>query len=237
METRINKYLAQHGIASRRAIDELIAKRKIEVNGVLLTEPGAKVSEKDVITIDGKRMTRAVPPCVYVFFNKPRECITTVSDTHGRKTVLDYIQTDVRLFPIGRLDKNTTGALLLTNDGEMAHILMHPRHVVEKVYHAKLDVPFQERDKKRFEEGIMLDKRKTAPCQARYFHNDKKDVIVTLHEGRNRQIHRMFNALGYTVKTLDRLSYAGLDVGRLKRGEWRYLREKEVARLKSLYTH
>lgn len=232
MQARINKFLADRGIASRRAVDELIAQRRIAVNGVILEQPGTKVSEKDSITVDGKRVETRSRALVYVLLNKPLDCITTVSDTHGRKTVLDYVKTSERVFPIGRLDKDTTGVLLLTNDGDLANTLMHPRYSVEKVYRVGLDKPLTERDKKRFEAGIMLDDKKTAPCQAQYFRNEKKDILVTLHEGRNRQIRRMFSTLGYEVKTLDRTSYAGLIAGRLKRGEWRYLTAREIACLK-----
>ncbi len=228
MEIRINKFLADRGIASRRAVDELITQRRIAINGVILEQPGIKVSETDSVAIDGKRIETASKKHVYVLFNKPAGCITTASDTHGRKTVMDYVKIDARIFPIGRLDKDTTGILLLTNDGDLANLLMHPRYSVEKVYRVGLDKPLTERDKKRFEGGIMLDDKKTAPCQVQYFRNDKKDVIVTLHEGRNRQIRRMFNALGYGVEKLDRTSYAGLVTGRLKRGEWRYLTTKEI---------
>ncbi|MDP2631098.1 MAG: pseudouridine synthase [Candidatus Uhrbacteria bacterium] len=235
METRINKFLADRGIASRRAIDELIAQKRIAVNGAILEQPGVKVSETDVVTVDGKQIEEKMHTHEYVLFNKPADCITTASDTHGRKTVLDYVKIDVRVFPVGRLDKNTTGVLLLTNDGDLANMLMHPRYSVEKVYRVGLDKLFTERDRKRFEGGIMLDDKKTAPCKAQYFHNEKRDIFVTLHEGRNRQIRRMFNALGYAVEKLDRTSYAGLTAGRLKRGEWRYLTKKEVDMLRKRF--
>jgi len=232
MKIRINKFLGERGIASRRAIDELIVQKRITVNGLTLDTPGMKVSETDVITIDEKRIATTRPVPVTILLNKPDDCITTSKDTHGRKTVLNYIKIKERVFPIGRLDRNTTGVLLLTNDGELTHLLMHPSHESEKVYRASLDKPLSEKDKKRFEAGIMLDDKKTAPCQTKYFRDDKKDVIVTLHEGRNRQIHRMFNALGYAAEKLDRISYAGLDAGSLKRGEWRYLTDKEVSQLR-----
>lgn len=237
MEIRINKFLAERGIASRRAIDELIAQKRIAINGVTLDTPGVKVSDTDVITIDGKQSATTVPAPVTILLNKPDDCISTTRDTHGRKTVLTYIKITERIFPIGRLDKNTTGVLLLTNDGELANMLMHPRHEVEKVYRATLDMPLTEKDRKMFERGIMLDDKKTTSCQAEYFPNDKKNVIVTLHEGRNRQIHRMFKALGYDVKKLDRMSYAGLDAVNLKRGEWRHLTKKEVDRLRNGEPH
>lgn len=229
MTVRINKFLAEQGVASRRAIDTMIREGHIAVNGVRLEKPGALITEKDRITLDGRAVLRkqSAQPIV-ILLNKPTSCITTSRDTHGRKTVLDYIKIKERIFSIGRLDKDTTGVLLLTNDGELANTLMHPRHGVEKVYRAILNKPFVGADKKRFESGVMLDGKKTTPCKAQFFHNSPRDVIIALHEGRNRQIHRMFNIFGYRVQTLDRFSYAGLTAERLKQGEWRYLTKKEI---------
>lgn len=213
----------------------LIAEKRITVNGVPLDKPGIKVSEADVIAIDGKKISTRSKKNVYILLNKPADCITSASDTHGRETVLDYVQVKERIFPIGRLDKDTTGALLLTNDGELANLLMHPRYSVEKVYRAHLDKSFADKDKKKFESGIFLDGKKTAPCETRFFGNGARDIFVTLHEGRNRQIHRMFGALHYGVEKLDRVSYAGLDAGSLKRGEWRHLTEKEIEALRDTH--
>ncbi|MBI4599306.1 rRNA pseudouridine synthase [Candidatus Uhrbacteria bacterium] len=245
MQIRINKFLADKGIASRRAIDAMIADGRITVNGGRLEKPGYLVQKGDRITIDGKAVSaEQKKEYVYILLNKPAGCITTSKDTHGRKTVLDYVKIRKRIFPIGRLDKDTTGVLPLTNDGDLANALMHPRHEVEKVYRAYVNKPFSAADKKRFESGIMLDNRsarggsalggKTAPCTTRFFRNNRRDVIITIHEGRNRQIHRMFNALGVTVERLDRMSYAGLTVGRLKQGEWRHLSPQEIKHIKSL---
>lgn len=228
MPSRINKFLAEQGIASRRAIDEMITHERITVNGDVLSKRGYCVQESDTIAIDGKTVSVRRKEHVYILLNKPAGCITTAKDTHGRKTVFDYVKVKDRVFPIGRLDKDTTGVLLLTNDGELANTLMHPRHEVEKEYRAFLDRPFSASDKKRFESGVLLDDKKTARCITRFFRNDPRDVIIILHEGRNRQIHRMFNALGYMVKKLDRVSYAGLTAGRLKQGEWRYLTHQEL---------
>ncbi len=232
MAARINKFLADHGIASRRAVDKLILERRVTVNGVILEKPGYMVRDKDRVAVDGKEITREAQQSVSMLLNKPLDCIATAKDTHGRKTVLDYIESDVRVFPIGRLDKNTTGVLILTNDGDLAHTLMHPRYSVEKVYRTYINKAFGDRDKKTFEAGIVLDGAKTAPCSARFFHNDRRDVIITLHEGKNRQIHRMFRALGFTVQKLERIRYANLDARGLKQGEWRYLTKKEVENLK-----
>ncbi|MBI2484135.1 rRNA pseudouridine synthase [Candidatus Uhrbacteria bacterium] len=234
MPIRINKYLADRGIASRRAIDALIIQRRVTVNGSVLDQPGYQVKPPDVVAVDGKRVTRPVPHRRYIVLNKPLNCITTSSDARGRSTVLDYIDIGERVFPIGRLDKQTTGVLLLTNDGELANTLMHPRYSVEKIYRAYLDKPFTKKDRHCFESGIMLDHKKTASCGARYYQGNKRDIIVTLHEGRNRQIHRMFQSLGYSVLRLDRTSYAGLTAGVLQRGEWRELTVNEINGIKQL---
>ncbi len=231
---RINKYLAERGVASRRTVDEMIARGRVVVNGTMLEKPGYLVGEHDIITVDGKKIEQGTGKAVVILLNKPADCITTNKDTHGRKTVLDYVKVRERVFPIGRLDKNTTGVLLLTNDGNLANRLMHPRHEVEKVYHAHLDRPFTAFDKQRFERGIMLEEGKTASCVVRYFKNDRRNVMITLHEGRNRQIHRMFQALGYQVEELERMSYAGLTVTSLKLGAWRFLTEKEIEYIKQI---
>lgn len=235
MRVRINKYLADHGIASRRAIDALIARKKISVNGVVLDKPGMKVGEDDVIEIDGKHIgSIAKKKYVYIILNKPAGCITTSSDPQGRKTVLDYVRCGTRIFPVGRLDKDTTGILLLTNDGELANKLMHPKYSVEKIYQAFLEKPLAAKDKKTFESGIMLDGKVTACCTVGYVKGDRKNVLVTLHEGMNRQIHRMFKALGYRVEQLERIRYAGLTARGLARGEWQHLTTKEIDTLKKI---
>ncbi len=228
MKIRINKFLADHGIASRRAVDKLISEKRVRVNGIVLQKPGYIVCETDRVAIDGKEIIHESKQYVYILLNKPDNCVTTVKDTHGRKTVLDYIKNESRIFPIGRLDKNTTGVLLLTNDGDFAHALMHPRYSVEKVYRATINKAFTEKDKKIFERGIILDSKRTAPCKTHFFRNNKKEVIVSLHEGKNRQIHRMFGALGYVVQKLERIGYAGLDANGLQQGEWRHLTKKEI---------
>lgn len=233
MPIRINKYLADHGIASRRAIDALIAQKKISVNGIVLDKPGMKVGEDDVIEIDGKRIGSKEKKYLYILLNKPAECITTSSDPQGRKTVLDYVRCGTRVFPVGRLDKNTTGVLLLTNDGELANKLMHPKYSVGKIYKALLDKPLTAKDKKKFESGVTLDGKVTARCLVRYMRGDMKNVLVTLHEGMNRQIHRMFKSLGYPVIQLERIQYAGLTARGLARGEWRHLTYKEIDQLKN----
>ncbi|MEK7648649.1 MAG: pseudouridine synthase [Patescibacteria group bacterium] len=230
MQVRINKYLADCGIASRRAIDKLIVEGRIAINGVVLKKPGAQVEQGDRVTMNGKRIDRAPSNHTYILFNKPANCITTASDPQGRKTVLDYVRLPARMFPIGRLDRDTTGVLILTNDGDLANKLMHPRYSVEKQYQVHLNKPLTETHRKTFESGIMLEGRKTAPCTARFAGN-KRNVVITLHEGRNRQIHRMFKELGYRVEQLERTRYAGLMAKGLGRGEWRELTKKEIEQI------
>lgn len=232
MKMRINKFLADHGVASRRAIDKLILEKRVMVNGVVLEKPGRLICDEDRVSVDGKRIVRRPKEHSTILLNKPLNCITTAKDPHGRKTVLDCVESGLRLFPIGRLDSTTTGALLLTNDGDLAYALMHPRFEVEKKYRAYIDRSFTKKDAEAFETGIVLDGKKTAPCTIRFLQGDKRDLLITLHEGKNRQIHRMLGALGYDVQRLERVSYAGLDVDGLKQGEWRHLTTKEVEALR-----
>ncbi len=234
MKVRINKFLADHGIASRRAIDRLILEKRITVNGAVLEKPGQMVCDQDSVAVDGKEIQRGEKKLIFILLNKPAHCVTTAKDTHDRKTVLDCVKINARIFPIGRLDMNTTGVLLLTNDGDLAHTLMHPRFSVEKVYRAYIDRAFSDKDKKAFEAGITLDGKQTARCSTQLFRGDRRDVVVVLHEGKNRQIHRMFRALGYTVQRLDRVRYAGLSAGGLKQGEWRHLAPREIEGIKKL---
>ncbi len=232
-KVRINKFLAERGIASRRAVDELISKGRISVNGIVAM-PGMKVGRADTIAIDGKPIGHAQQKRICILLNKPLDCITTSRDTHGRRTVLDVVRVPDRIFPVGRLDKDTTGVLLLTNDGELAHRLAHPRHGIDKIYRAHVNAPLTRDAKKRFEDGMMLDGRQTAPCTVRILPGDRQTVEITLHEGRNRQIHRMFRALGYRVEALDRIRYASLGVGRLQRGQWRFLAPREMRALEKI---
>lgn len=229
---RINKFLANCGMASRRAIDRLIEEGSVSVNGTVLARPGYNVQPTDRIAVNGKEVSRLCAEKIVILLNKPARTITTMRDTHGRRTIANLVQCGTRVFPVGRLDKDTTGVLILTNDGELAHVLMHPSYEIEKVYRAKIDRALFAFDQRRIQCGIMLDGRRTSPCDV---HTDKTRLIVTvtLHEGRNRQIHRMFRALGYRVLELDRVRYAGFSAGSLKRGEWRMLTKKEIRKLES----
>lgn len=227
---RINVFLASQGIASRRAIDHLIKDGKIEVNGITLTRLGYKVQSTDRITVGGKEVLRSSLKSIVILLNKPAKTITTTHDTCGRPTVMNLVKCDMRVFPIGRLDKDTTGVLLLTNDGILAHHLMHPSREIKKTYRAHINRALSLSDQDSLRCGVMLDGRRTAPCVV-HVNKERRIITISLHEGRNRQIHRMFRVLGYRVDKLDRICYAGLSVGSLKRGEWRMLTEDEIRKL------
>lgn len=232
---RLNKYLAMCGVASRRKADELIQQGRVAVNGEVVTQLGVKINpQKDKVTVDGKPV-KPEEKLVYIVLNKPKDCITTVKDEKGRRTVLDLVKVKQRIFPVGRLDRNTTGVLLLTNDGELAYRLMHPKYKVEKAYKVEIDKPIKPEDLEKLRRGIMLDGRMTEACDVYILPNsDKKEIGITIHEGRYRQIRRMFERLGYKVRKLHRVSFGGITVSGMKRGEWRYLTEKEIKKLKRL---
>jgi pseudouridine synthase len=232
---RLNKYLAMCGVASRRKADELIQQGRVAVNGQVITQLGVKINpQKDRVTVDGKPV-KPEEKFVYIVLNKPKDCITTVKDEKGRRTVLDLVKVKQRIFPVGRLDRNTTGVLLLTNDGELAYRLMHPKYKVEKAYKVEIDKPIKPEDLEKLRRGIMLDGRMTEACDVYILPNsDNKEIGITIHEGRYRQIRRMFERLGYKVRKLHRVSFGGITVSGMKRGEWRYLTEKEIKKLKRL---
>ncbi len=230
---RINKYLALCGIASRRAADRLVESGQVMVNGVTMAQKGAFVQPGvDEVVVGGRKFALPEEKKVYILLNKPVNCITTSRDEKGRKTVLDLVDAKERIFPVGRLDRKTTGVLLLTNDGELAHTLMHPSSEVEKEYLAELDAPFSPNDLPLLAGGMRLKDtgEKTAPCKATVMGGGLQ-VLVTLHEGKNHQVRRMFRSLGYVVKKLERTAYAGLRAGKLRRGEWRFLMPAELKKL------
>ncbi|MCF8383036.1 MAG: rRNA pseudouridine synthase [Chlorobium sp.] len=230
---RINRYLAMSGIASRRAADQLVVAGRVTVNGRLITEPGLKVDPRsDEVIVDGRRLAEPESRKVYILFNKPRNVITTSSDEKNRDTVLDHVSVKERVYPVGRLDRKTTGVLLLTNDGDLAHKLMHPSSNVKKEYIAVLDNKFPHALLLQLTGGMRLKDtgEKVMPCQARLL-DDGLQVWMSIHEGKNHQVRRMFETLGFEVKRLERIAYAGLKVGELRRGEWRYLSRKEIQQL------
>jgi 23S rRNA pseudouridine2605 synthase len=231
----LNKFLSMAGFTSRRKADELIRDGSITVNGEVVLDLGHKIDpQKDIVFVHGRQIS-LVRDYVYLLFNKPKDTITTMSDERGRKTVLDYVHVKERVFPIGRLDRNTTGVLLLTNDGDFANRLMHPRHEIEKAYKATLDRPLSPEHAEILSSGIRLSEGKTKPAEVHYIARGKNKIIgIVIREGRNRQIHRMFEALGYVIEKLDRVAYGNLTYEGVPRGAWRYLIAKEVKKLKQL---
>lgn len=232
-KVRINKFLAMCGVASRRAADQMVLEGRVTVNGQLVVEPGSRVDpRKDEVIVDGKRMAEPESKKVYILFNKPRNVITTSHDELDRQQILDFIDVPERVFPVGRLDRKTTGLLLLTNDGTLAHLLMHPSSQVQKEYLAALDEKFPPAMLQKLTSGMRLKDtgEKVSPCRAKIL-DDGMSVLVGIHEGKNHQVRRMFSTLGFEVKRLDRVAYAGLTPGELRRGEWRFLSRKEVEKL------
>ena len=230
---RLNKYIAHSGLCSRRTADEWIAAGKILVNDEVVREMGFRVQRSDEVKYEGN----VVLPVrkIYVLVNKPKDMITTTDDPEGRKTVMDLVAgaTEERLYPVGRLDRNTTGLLLLTNDGELAQKMSHPSYEVNKIYHVTLDKPFSKNDLRTLLDGIELEDGAANIDDAYYLDDiDKSQLAVRLHIGRNRIVRRLFEHLGYQVEKLDRVQYASLTKKDLLRGKWRFLSDKEVIFLK-----
>ena len=235
-EIRLNKYLADSGVCSRREADDLIKAGCVTVNGEVITTMGYKVKPGDKVVYGGQTLNRE--KLRYILLNKPKGYITTADDPEGRVTVMELVRDACteRIFPVGRLDKNTTGLLLLTNDGELAKRLTHPSSQVSKLYHVVLDKPLTRNDMLRIADGVELDDGMITPDEIAYDADDesKKSVGIKLHSGRNRIVRRIFEHLGYDIVKLDRVMFAGLDKYRLPRGEWRFLTDGEVAALKRL---
>lgn len=230
---RLNKYLAHCGVASRRAADELIRQGLVTVDGEVIREMGFKVAPNAEVAFRGKVIKLA--RYVYILLNKPKDYITTTSDEKGRRTVIDLIKgaTSETVYPVGRLDRNTTGLLLLTNDGELAQHLTHPSNEVQKLYHVRLDQPLSKKHLQEIELGLQLEDGPIKVDEiALTDEEDKTRVGMALHSGRNRIVRRIFEHLGYDVRSLDRVMFAGLTKKRLPRGKWRLLTDKEVVFLK-----
>ncbi len=235
---RINKYIASCGICSRRAADALIADGKVKINGKTVTALGAEIDEfNDTVTVEGKKITLAVRN-FYIMFHKPKGCVCTVKDEKGRKTVMDYLKdfSDKRIFPIGRLDYDTEGLLLLTNDGDFANRMTHPSGEVPKTYVAKVQGDIPESDLARLRNGIVLDGIKLHRSKIKLLEKEGEEsrYEVTIYEGRNRQIHRMFESIGKEVVFLKRIRIGDVKLGGLGRGAYRYLTDKELANLMRL---
>ncbi len=229
---RLQKVIANSGYTSRRKAEELIKSGKVKVNGEKITTLGTKVNNNDIIEINNEPL-KINDNKVYYLLNKPKSVISSSSDELNRTTVVDLIDTSVRIYPIGRLDYDTTGLIILTNDGTLANILMHPSFKVEKKYIAKLDKHFEIEDLKKLEQGILIDKRKCIPKRVKIKKNDKNYSIIeiTIEEGRNHIIKNVFSTLGYNVVKLHRKEYAFLTDESLKVGEYRVLTIKEVKKL------
>lgn len=226
---RLNKYIAECGVTSRRKADELILSGRVTVNGKVCDQLGTKINpSKDKVFVDGKEVVH-LDRHIYIVFNKPKDCITTTKDEKSRVTVLDYVRIKERIFPIGRLDRDTTGVLLLTNDGEFANMLMHPKFEIEKSYKVTLTEPIKIEDVQKLARGIKLSDGMTRPAEVFIIPGSRnKEIGIVIHEGRNRQVRRMFETLGYEIKKLDRVAYGYVTTEGLKRGQWRFLTKKEI---------
>ena len=236
-ELRLNQYIARAGVCSRRKADEFIAGGKVRVNGEVVTDFSTRVTSSDAVEVAGRVISRQ--SLRYILLNKPADVITTTSDDRGRETVLDLLALPddeaQGLFPVGRLDRNTVGTLLVTNDGELAHRLMHPSFEVDKVYVVRTKEAVKPHELDALRKGIQVDDETLAAERASYVDaSNHHEVGLLLHEGRNRQVRRMFEALGHEVAHLERVSYAGLTTEGIRRGRWRELTSHEVRKLRRL---
>ncbi len=229
---RLNQYIARSGICSRREADSLITAGKVKVNGKTVTELGTKVADKDQVTVDGAVVNPESH--VYLLLNKPKDTITTTDDEQGRRTVMDLVEdaTGLRVYPVGRLDRHTTGVLLLTNDGDLAHRLMHPSYQVRKIYEVQTAAAVSDEQLVQLRKGVQLD---DGPAAA--YHVERIDmapdlVRLSIREGRNRQVRRMFEAIGHDILRLHRSDYAGLTTRGVRSGRWRPLTDREVQNLR-----
>ncbi len=230
---RLNKFIANSGICSRREADQYIEAGVVTVNGEVVTELGTKVNvSTDEIKFNGERIRGEEK--VYIVMNKPKGFVTTASDPHAEKTVMDLLKScKARVFPVGRLDKNTTGVLMFTNDGEIAEKLTHPSYDKKKIYQVILDKPLSEEDYNKVQTGITLSDGDIKADELEYTDpEDKRKIGIEIHSGKNRIVRRIFESLGYDVKALDRVYFAGLTKKGLKKGDWRYLSDREATVLK-----
>lgn len=237
-EMPLNKFIAWSGVCGRREAADLIKAGKVLVNGQVITEPPHRVSQQDNIRVNGKKIALQ-KNLVYILLNKPKDYITTTDDPEGRKTVMDLIKhaTTERVFPVGRLDRNTTGVMLLTNDGELAQRLTHPKYEVKKIYEVRVDQPVTKQQLDTIATGITLEDGFIQPDAVAYADTKDKSVIgIEIHSGRNRIVRRIFEHLGFKVKNLDRVMYGIFTKKNVDRGKWRFLSEKEIRLLKHLNT-
>ena len=232
-EIRLNRFIAQSGLCSRREADDYIQAGLVSVNGVIVTELGSKVKPTDEVKFNDSRIEGEKK--VYLVLNKPKGYVTSLEDPHADKTVMDLVKgaCEERIYPVGRLDKNSLGLLLFTNDGDMTRQLTHPSYRKKKIYQVSLDKPLTRADMDRIAEGITLEDGEIHADEIAYVKEDKSEIGIEIHSGRNRIVRRIFESLGYSVRKLDRVYYAGLTKKNLKRGAWRFLTKEEVMRLKS----
>ena len=234
---RLNRYIAQAGVCSRRRADEMIQEGKVRINGEVVTQMGVRVGKDDVVEVGGKRITPLKHE--YLILNKPSNTITTNKDERGRKIILDLIE-DERIknsgvFPVGRLDRNTVGVLLVTNDGELAHRLMHPRFNIEKLYLVRTQQPVQPHELELMMKGVLIEGETYKADMVKYIDTRQKTELgIRLHEGKNRHIRRMLESLGHKTVYLERVRYAGLSAEGIRRGKWRRLTPVEIKRLRRL---
>lgn len=233
-EMRLQKYLALCSVASRRASEEIILSGRVSVNGKVVTELGTKVSEGDIVKVDGKEIKKEKQK-IYIMLNKPVGCVTTVNDDRGRQTIMEYVS-DIpeRIYPVGRLDYNTEGLIFLTNDGDLAYSLTHPKYEKEKVYEVLVKGIVLHGAIDKLVRGVYIDGKKTAPAQAEVVEHRRNTSLVRIciHEGRNRQIRKMCDAVGHSVIALRRVAVDGIEIGNLEVGRWRHLTRTEVERLR-----
>lgn len=230
---RLNRFIANAGVCSRREADKYILAGLVTVNGAVVTELGVKVKMNDDVRFDGRKLNAEKK--VYLLLNKPKDFVTTTDDPHAERTVMDLIRDacSERIYPVGRLDKNTTGVLLFTNDGELSDRLTHPSHNIKKIYQVSLDKPLTKNHLLQIAEGIELEDGLVAADGINFIDNTSKSEIgIEIHSGRNRVVRRIFEHLGYKVKKLDRVYFAGLTKKKISRGKWRFLSHKEVQFLK-----
>jgi 23S rRNA pseudouridine2605 synthase len=231
-EMRLNKYIAHSGICSRREADDYITAGVVSVNGIVITEMGFKVQPGDDVRFNGERIKGETK--VYILMNKPKDVVTTTADPHAERTVIDLLgdKCTQRVFPVGRLDKNTTGVLLLTNDGALTEQLTHPSYNKRKIYDVFLNRKVKVADLRQLIDGVELEDGPAQADHVEYVGDDKSEVGLEIHSGRNRVVRRMFEALGYHIEKLDRVYFAGLTKKNLKRGQWRFLTAQEISMLR-----
>ncbi|MFA7089828.1 MAG: pseudouridine synthase, partial [Bacteroidales bacterium] len=232
-EVRLNKFIANSGLCSRREADTFITTGLVTINGDVADQLGIKIKPEDDVRVNGERIKGE--PKTYIIMNKPRGFVTTMSDDHAEKSVMDLIagQCEQRVYPIGRLDKSTMGVLLFTNDGDLTEKLTHPSYNRKKIYQARLDKNLKKSDMEQLVQGVELEDGPMQVDMISYIDNDEKEIGLEIHSGKNRVVRRLFEALGYKVKKLDRVYFAGMTKKSLKRGQWRFLSQEEINMLKT----